>query len=642
MRTLLVFFFGPALVAGALGASAEAAPGAASAHIPAATFAALPVLRKPMLSPDGRRIAARATVNGQSTLVVLDANQPEAAVRNVALGDTILAELHWAGSQRLLLTVLTIGRVGPQTLPFFRLIAVDLWTGKSRVVDGNSEGMIAGDVLFTHPDGSWALVASQDDISSYPSVKRVDLATGRASLVEKARTDVWEWYADDKGVVRAGIGREGKRWTLWYRDQPDEKMRKIRAKIDTDDDSAIDKFIFRGGNSWVVTNERTGRFGLYRYDVATGAVGAAIFEHPTVDLDDVLYDPATGEVNAITYQDDRERTTWLDPEMKALQAKLDRALPGNVNMTVDWSIDKQRALVWSKSASNPGRYFLLDRRAFTMHAVVDPYPEIDSALLSEVRPIRYRARDGLEIPGYLTLPRGRATQRLPLIVLPHGGPFARDEWVYSPLVQFLANRGYAVLQPEFRGSTGYGKAFVSRGFGEWGKRMQDDVDDGVSWLASTGQIDANRVCIVGTSYGGYAAMWGAIRNPDRYRCAASWAGVSDVGAMLRDDRRSSSAAPRYFREWRTKVAGDGRFDPAAISPINFAERLKIPIFIAHGEKDNNVSPEQSRKMVDALLKAGGKVTSVFYKSSGHDFDTSQDFQNWLERLDVFLAKHNPK
>ena len=631
-----------AAIAGPAAVSAEVTAPPRARAITTADFAALPLLSRPLLSPSGRRIVASATVSGETRLAILDADRPEQQAKVIRLGGGEVVRVKWAGNHRLLLTI--SGRqkfAGDLGIPFLRLIAVDVDTGRSRLVDKNSRGFYAGDVLYADPSGSWALVASQDNTSSYPSIKRVDLATGDAALVEKARNGIWDWYADDDGVVRAGVAYEGRRWTIWYREKPNEELRRMRGKFAKDSDSAVDRLIFgRNNNSWILTNERTGRFGVYKYDLNTAAVGEPLFEHASVDVDDVTYNPTTGAVTAVQYHDDRPRTVWFDPELKALQAKLDRALPDSVNTLVDWSADEKRVLVWSGGASDPGRYYLLNRTTSKMHAVVDPYPSIEPTQLAPVRAIRYHARDGLSIPAYLTLPRDREARGLPLIVLPHGGPFARDKWDYDPLVQLLASRGYAVLQPQFRGSTGYGKQFVDSGYGEWGKKMQDDLDDGVDWLARSGQIDAKRVCIVGASYGGYAALWGAIRNPERYRCAASWAGVSDVPAMLKYDRKLFSAA-RYFREWRTKVRGNGNADLAAVSPIKFADRLKIPVFIGHGEQDDNVPPRQSREMVQALVKAKANVTSVFYKDSGHDFGSTADFEDWLRRLEQFLARHNP-
>lgn len=621
-------------------ASQAAAP--AAARISTADFAALPALSRPSLSPDGRWIAARASLNGNAYVAIVDADRPEATPRMISLGEASLAALQWAGSQRLLLTVRSVQELpGRVEVPFLRLIALDTATQDSRIVDGKSRGVYAGDVLFSHPSGSWALVASQDHVFAWPSVKRVDLATGKATLVEKAREGVWDWYADDQGVVRLGLAIDGRNWTVWHRSSPEEKLRATRGKFPRDDDSAVDQFIFgKDGKSWVITNERTGRFGVYRYDLKTNSAGEAVYENSEVDIDEIVYDPETNEISGVHFEDDRRRTFWFDPERKALQAKLERALPNSVVRVVQASADRNRMLVWSGGGSDPGAYYLLDRAASRMHPVVAPYLRIDPLQLSEVKAVRYQTRDGLSIRAYLTLPRGREGRKLPLIVMPHGGPFMRDSWDYSPEVQFLANRGYAVLQPQFRGSTGFGKDFVARGYGEIGKRMQDDLDDGVDWLVRSGQVDAGRICIVGSSYGGYAAMWAAIRNPERYRCAASMAGVSDLPSQVRYDRKSFSAT-RYYREWRSKIAGEGKSDLAAVSPINFADRVKLPILIAHGEKDEKVPVKQSRQMVEALTKAKADVSSVFYKESGHGFDSSADFEDWLRRLEQFLAKHNP-
>lgn len=592
------------------------------------------------MSPDGHWIAARKTADGKTTLVILDADHPENLSRAISIGKGDLAALRWAGNQRLLLTVQAHQNLYGYEIPFLRLISLDVRSGAALVVDRKSRGVYAGDVLYTDPTGTWALVASQDDADSYPSVKRVDLATGDATRVEKPRDHVWDWYADDQGIVRAGVAYEGRRWTVWYRDEPGEKLHAVRGKVAKDDDSAVDQFIFRGANSWIMTNERTGRFGLYKYDANSGAIGEPLFENPEVDVDDVLYNGATGDIKAVRYEDDRYRIHWIDPEMNVLQAKLDRALPDEVNLVADWSDDEKRVLVYSAGASDPGRYFLLDRAKSQMHAVIELYPRIDPRDLSEVKAVKYQARDGLTLHGYLTFPRGRSAKGLPLILMPHGGPFDRDHWEYDPIVQFLANRGYAVLQPEFRGSTGYGKAFVEKGYGQWGRKMQDDLNDGVDWLARSGQIDPKRVCIVGGSYGGYAAMWGAVRDPGRYRCAASMAGVSDLAALLRYDRKLFSAT-RYYREWRTHVAGEEQTDLRSVSPLTYAAQVKVPLLIGHGEEDERVPPKQSHDMVDALTDAHADVTSVFYKDIGHGFDSSADLEDWLRRLESFLAKYNP-
>ncbi|MDH7975453.1 S9 family peptidase [Sphingomonas sp. AR_OL41] len=619
-----------------------AADPSAPPRIPIEAFAQLPFLDAPVISPDGTHVAARSLETNKAGLVIFDPADAAHDSRFIPTGENKVLDLNWAGPHRVLVTLGSKANYDGMELPVARLFSVDTATGAVTRLDRKSRGFLGGDVLYTDPAGAWLLVSSQDDVFSTPSVKRVDLATGVATTVEKARDDVWAWYADGAGVVRAGIAYDDDRWKIWYRATATEPLRVIKGKVGKDDSGSVDSLRFLAGDSsgLIVTNGRTGRFAAYHYDFKTGTVGEAIYENPDVDISSVMVDPITGIVSGINYEDDRRRVMWLDPGMRAIQARIDRLLPGAENSIVSRSDNAKRVLVWSGGAADPGTYYLFDLAAGRMAPFAQPYDKLEGVQLAPVAPVRYAARDGLTIPAYLTMPLHRGDKGLPLIVMPHGGPFARDDWEYDSFVQFLANRGYVVLQPEFRGSTGYGKAFVEKGYGQWGRKMQDDVDDGVDWLVKSGKVDAKRVCIMGASYGGYAALWGAIRNPEKYRCAISLAGVTDIAAILRYDRRFFSA-PRYFREWQTKIAGEDKIDLDTVSPLAQASRLTIPVLIAQGEKDSNVPPRQGHAMVDALTKRHADVESVFYKEAEHGFTKPEDMADYLRRVEAFLAKHNP-
>jgi len=630
-----------ALVLAATAGKASDAP--AAVPVPAEAFAELPFISEPVLSPDGVSIAAKALVAGKTKLVVFKAADMSRPPLVYEMGDKKINDINWAGPNRVLLTIGMTMELYDQQVPISRLLSIDVMTNAVNVLDRKSHGILAGDVLYADPAGGWLLVASQDDIYSTPSVKRIDLTTGAVTVAEKARDDVWDWYADGAGAVRAGIAYNGDRWTIWYRDKAGDALTAIKGKRDKNDDSGtVDSLRFLAGDNsgLIVTNGRTGRFAAYHYDFRTGTIGDAIYENPEVDISSVMFDPVSGTVSGINYEDDRRRIMWLDPKMRAIQATIEKALPGAENTIVSQSNDRNRLLVWSGGAADPGTYYLYDRKAGRMDPVAQPYTKLAGVELAPVSAVHYAARDGLSLPAYLTMPLHRGDKALPLVIMPHGGPFARDDWEYDPFVQFLASRGYAVLQPEFRGSTGYGKAFVEKGYGQWGRKMQDDVDDGVDWLVKAGKVDPKRVCIMGASYGGYAALWGAIRNPEKYRCAISFAGVTDIDAILRYDRRSFSA-PRYFKRWQTKVAGEDKIDLDTVSPLAQAARLTIPVLIAQGEKDTTVPPRQAHQMVNALTKYHANLESVFYKEEVHGFSKPENMADFLRRMDAFLHKHNP-
>ena len=645
MRLLSLLVASPALLFCATPASSQQGSAPAAGRTPAATFADKPAFSDLALSPDGGRVAAIDRGGNTPRVVVLTVAAKDRKPEYFDGFGSGISAVAWAGPNRLLVTTGVSFQFFGMTLPFSRLVAVDLQTRKTQPVDPDNNSFSAGEVLYTDPAGKWMLLAVQKSLSGTPWVKRIDLVTGAVTIVEKSRPDVWNWFADSAGVVRAGIAYDDDRWTMWYRDRPGAPLAKVRSPSFKGMLGTVDGVYFFPGEQMgaIVANARSDRFAAYRFDFGTGEIGEEIYGHPQVDVTAIIANPATRTIAGVSYEDERSRVAWIEPSMAAAQKRLEKAFPGADTRVVDRSDDGNRLLIWLGGASDPGTYYLFDLAARRLEALVQPYQKLSAADLTPVVPIRYAARDGLAIPGYLTLPAGKPDNGLPLIVMPHGGPFVRDSWRYDPFVQFLASRGYAVLQPNFRGSTGYGRNFVEQGYGQWGRKMQDDVDDGVDWLVKQGTVDAKRVCIMGASYGGYVALWGAIRNPDKYRCAVSLAGVTDLPGMLKYDRRSFNA-PRYFRQWETRVRGEKDTDLKALSPLAQAARMTVPVLIAHGSRDDNVPAEQAQKMVAALAarkKPQPEVVSVFYANEGHGLDRSENIADFLTRLEAFLAKHNP-
>jgi dipeptidyl aminopeptidase/acylaminoacyl peptidase len=525
--------WGAAAVAALFASAGVAAPmqaAAPPARISAEDFGALPFLHTPSISPDGRNAVAGSVSSGKKAVVIVDLTKAEYQLSTIALPDTVeVISTSWAGSDRILMSLLLPGKIYGVEFKSSRLGVYNLADGKFSWANDKVGGLEGDDVLFTDPAGKFLLLSAQRSLFDPPSVLRMDLDTMKATRVVDARSGVWSWHVDAGGTVRAGLGRSGGRWWLLYREKEGDPFRKI-AKGGSNDDvkmTEVETLLPAAGSDkgYVLANKSTGRYGVYRYDFAADAVGEPVFEHPEVDVEGVSISRRSRDLDAVTYVDDRERVVWLDPAMKALQARVDRALPNAINRIVSRDAEDRMMIVDSGGASDPGTFYIYDSKKRELREFAKPYSALDGKVLAPVEAVRYAARDGLSIPAYLTTPVGRDPKGLPLIVLPHGGPFARDKWQYETWVQFLANRGYAVLQPNFRGSTGYGTEYVDRASGEFGRKMQDDLDDGVRWLSDKGLVDAKRVCIMGASYGGYAAMWGAARSPELYRCAISFAEV---------------------------------------------------------------------------------------------------------------------
>ncbi len=598
----------------------------------------------PELSPDGTRIAYSISGAGHGAIAVMEVDSNKLVTMVPLAQEQELQWFDWAGDGRLLVSLSVPTRFYGYDLRMSRLFVVELATGATTYVGPRAQGFDGDDVIFADPDGQFVLLSMQRDVLSEPQVWRfrLDGTDTEGERIER-RSGVLQWIADETGVVRVGLGYDNSRLKVWYRKSAEEPFRVVArlGRDDKDEVWEVVRLMSETDEGLVLEPGDSGRQALRRFNMATREVGEILYENPDWDVERVDLDEA-GQPLAVHFTDDRARVVWLDPELARLQSQFEQALGKDRVRIVGRSRNGERMLVLQGDASDPGAWYIYTRAKRELAVFSELRPEIDPAQLAPVRPVEYAARDGTSIRGYLTLPRGREAKGLPLIVLPHGGPYGiRDSLEYSDMVQLLANRGYAVLQPNYRGSGGYGEGFSELGKGEIGRRMQDDLDDAVEWAANEGLADPSRVCLVGSSYGGYAALWGAIRNPARYRCAASFAGVTEWDKQLEYDGDFFTREGR--REWRERIRGaDRKFDLDAVSPARQAALLKRPVLLAHGKKDSNVPFKQFELMRDAIGRARvDGAEFVVLDNSGHGFATPQDEQTWYDALLAFLARHNP-
>jgi dipeptidyl aminopeptidase/acylaminoacyl peptidase len=622
-------------------------PIAASAAdtIPAEHFAQLPFLDDPEISPDGKYIAARFAMGGKQYLGIHGLFERASPVV-ISMGETELKSWDWINNDWLVLRVGAAASVeGSQDWYLQRIVTVNRTGTKLNRPGWNEAAQNAGDVLWIARDGRpELLLAMQTSIYTnlegfWPKVVRVDATNGRLRQVLKSSQGIFNWYADGDGLVRMGVGYAdgGRRARLLYRDRENASFRTIDRADSRKDESLLRPTLFLAEpGKAIALSDKDGFNAAYELDLTTLQLGKQIFAAPGYDIDRIVRNKTGNGYAGVHVTRDRARIEWLDPEFATLQQQIDKAVgPDRTAMIVSRSRDTNSMIVKVGAADQPGAFYWYDPDVGRMSRIGWVNEMLKDRHLSPVRTIRYKARDGLEIPAVLTLPRARPAKALPLVIVPHGGPEARDEESWDWWVQFLADRGYAVIQPNYRGSTGYGAAYLSKGDGQWGLAMQDDLNDAITWLAGEGMVDPKRVCMAGASYGGYAAMRAAQRDGALYRCAISFAGVSDLQGMLNYDRRFLCGS-RSADGWRESAP-----DLKAVSPLYHAADFSAPILILHGKKDLRVPVRQSREMVEKLRAAGKPVEYIEQPEGDHHFSREADRLEFLKAMEAFLAKHNP-
>jgi len=606
--------------------------------VPVEVFAALPAIENPKLSPDGTRIAGKIGINGKQLLLVqplFGDGKPSA----LAEGKIDINWWEWVNDNWLVLGVGDDDVVYDEDVYVTRIAGVSADMKTIKWVDPDRSGIDADDVIWYAEDGSPRILLSKEtgilnETQWYPSVFNVDVSTGKAKLVVPSIEEVWDWDADASGTVRYGvIWRDGKKVGVVYRGPSGGKFERVMFGK-REEDSIPEPSVFRADGSALAFDDGDGREAVYELSLPSFTLGKKVVGDQRYDVETIITNQAGNDLAGFRVVDKRSHIEWLDPNLKDVQSGLDQTLGAGNGRIVSWSRDRKKILVEVGTPSQAGGLYYWNTDGARMDRIAWNNTTLKSRTLSSVSTIEYKARDGISIEAVLTLPRGRPAKALPLIVMPHGGPGARDSERFDWWVQYLAELGYAVIQPNYRGSTGYGKAFYDRGKGEWGLKMQDDLIDAIGWATAQGIADPKRVCIVGASYGGYAAMRGAQRDAAHYRCAVSYAGISDLGAMLRYDRNLLGKGVVDY--WKKQAP-----DFAAVSPKFHAAEFGAPILIAHGVEDKRVPVKQSRMLVSELQKAGKPYEYLEQKFGDHHFSRSEDRLDFLKAMKAFLDKYNP-
>jgi len=629
---------------------------------PASAFGRLPAIQDADISPDGQRIVMLGGSPDKRTATV--ATIDIAQLRILELGDVETFGVRWADDNHAILNVAYWDTVDVRrSYHLWRNVVIDRdakWvtqllrgsgpqtatTGQPviGVTDGPkaSAMVIAPDWNIAVRDLNTRIFTAEDKAGLKPALWRVDLDTGAGRVEERAISNVIGWNVDKSGAarVREDIDPLTHAWRLYARPKGQGAWKLQVESPNEDDEERYLGYSDAEDAIYLIDVGADGQSVIVQRNLADGATKQIA---TNIDQADLLWDIHLDKPVAVQSGFGQPQTRWLDPELQAVAASLSKALGGPPGIQT-WSKDRTRFLLRVTAPDHPAQWYLYDKARHELSPVGDEYPELKDVPLGKTSVISYKARDGLEIPAYLTLPPGAsANQKLPLVVLPHGGPASYDHYSFDWWAQFIASRSYAVLQPQFRGSTGISKAFEHAGRKEWGGKIQTDLLDGIAYLAGQGVIDPARVCIVGASFGGYAALAGATLHPDAYRCAASINGVSDLPTMLGETMRQEgqdSDGLRYWKEVMGDSIADGQLLPAT-SPARHVTAATPPVLLVVSDKDTTVNPDQSARMRTALEAAHRPVTFVTLENDDHYLMTSATRTKMLESLGDFLAANLP-
>lgn len=581
------------------------------------------------LSPSGNLIGFLKPVNSRLNIFV-QAKSGGDANQITQVKDRDIRSFFWKGDKYLLFLKDNAGDED-----FHLYVTQSDGTGQRDLTpfDGVRADVI--DDLEDHPTD--LLVALNQRNKEVFDAYRLSVETGDLKLAAENPGNIASWSTDHDGNIRVATTSDGVNTSLLYRKTESDPWKTV---ITTNFRESFYPQFFTFDNKalYGVSNIGRDKAAVVEFDPETGKQTQVLFEQPDVDVSGLNYSKKRKVITSASYTTWKEDRKFFDPVAETLYDTLTGKLPGYDIYIVSGNKAEDTFIVRTITDRSLGAFYLYDSKSDELTKLADRNPWLKEDELAEMKPIEYTARDGLTIHGYLTLPKGKPAQNLPIVVNPHGGPWVRDDWGFNPEVQYLANRGFGLLQMNFRGSTGYGRKFWEAGFGQWGRSMQDDITDGVKWLVDQRIADPKRVAIYGGSYGGYAVLAGLTKTPDLYAAGVDYVGVSNLFTFMK-------TVPPYWKpfvDMMYEMVGNPDKDKALfqeISPALNADKIRTPLFVAQGANDPRVKIDESNQIVDALKKRGIAVEYMVKQDEGHGFHNEENRFAFYEAMEKFLEKH---
>jgi len=581
------------------------------------------------ISPDGKRLAFMQPWESRMNIFVQEIGKEELTQVTFAK-DRSIQGYFWKNNSRL---VFLQDKGGNEN---FHLYAVDL-DGKNQKELTPGDEVLAQIIDDLEDNDKEMIIGLNKRNPQFFDAYRINIETGEMTMIAENPGNITGWVTDNKGNIRIATTTDGINAGVLYRSNDKEPFEEL---ISTNFKESFSPLFFDYDDKVLFVSSNLGRdkSAIVKYDPETKKELGLVYEHQEVDVSSLLRSKKRKLITGVVYTTDKSHYHFFDKERKNLQEKLEARFPGYEVSLAGQNREEDKMLIYTGNDRNYGSYYFYDQKSGDIKKLADISPWLKESDLAEMKPIKYMARDGKVINGYLTLPKGIPAKNLPVIINPHGGPWARDEWGFNPEVQFLANRGYAVLQMNFRGSVGYGREFWEASFKQWGKTMQDDITDGVKWMTDQGIADPKRIAIYGASYGGYATLAGITLTPDLYACAVDYVGVSNLFTFM-------STIPPYWKPYLDmmyEMVGDPEKDKelmTAASPVFHVDKIKCPLFVAQGANDPRVAKAESDQMVEALKERGIDVPYMVKDDEGHGFANEENRMDFYKEMERFFGQY---